>query len=152
MLIEIGTGNVTVHFVDADGRDSVNTDHFDFPPDLANGLLLTLVKNVRKTEETKVSFLTAERKPMLVKLSISTGGEEKFRIGNSYRKAIRFIVRVELQGITGLLAPIFGQQVPDTYIWIINGEAPAVLKLQTPAYIGGPVWITKQTSPEWLNE
>jgi hypothetical protein len=152
MLIETAIGNVTVHYVDSLGKDSVNTDHFDFPPDLANGLLLTLVKNVGKTQETKVSFLTPEQKPMLVKLSISTGGEEKFLLGNSSRKAVRFIVRVELQGITGLLAPIFGQQVPDTHVWIIDREAPTVLKLQGPAYIGGPIWITQQMSREWLDE
>ena len=65
---------------------------------------------------------------------------------------VRFVVRVELQGITGLLPPIFGQQVPDTYVLIIDREAPTVLKLQGPAYIGGPIWMTQGMSPEWPDE
>lgn len=89
---------------------------------------------------------------MLVKLSMSPGGKEKFRAGNSYRKADRFVVRVELQGVPGLLASVLKRQPPDSYIWTIDGEAPAVLKLQGPAYVGGPVWVTELTSPEWTGE
>lgn len=150
--IETGTGTVTVHYIDALGRDSVNTDHFDFAPDLANGLLLILVKNIGKNREATVSFLTAERKPTLVKLSMSSDGKEKFRAGDSHREADRLVVRVELQGVTGLLASVLKQQPPDSYVWIIDGEAPAVVKLQGPAYVRGPVWVIQQISPEWTGE
>lgn len=86
MSLETSTGQVTVHFADNEGKDRVTTDHFDFPPDLANGLVPTLVKNIRPdAPQTTVSYLTARPKPLLVKLLISPGGKERFSIGGSYR-------------------------------------------------------------------
>jgi hypothetical protein len=153
MSIETSTGQVTVHFIDSDGQNRVTNDHFDFPEDLANGLVPTLLKNLRRnTPETKVSFLTADPKPLLVKLAISAGGEEQFSLGGSPRRAIRYVVKVEIGGVLGLLAPVVGKQPPQNQIWILGGEAPAFLKWQGPAYESGPIWITELTSPIWPNE
>ena len=150
MSIEMVTGNVTVRATDGQGKDRVNTYHFDFPPDLANGMLLAVLKNASwEAPEIKVSFLAPGSKPVLVKLAISAGGQETFLIEDSPRKANRFVVRAEIEGIPGLLASIFGKQPPDTYVWILDGEAPSFLKLQSPAYDGGPIWITQLASPAW---
>src|ERR1035441_7734443 len=40
------TGQVTVHSTGDDGQEKVVTEHLDLPPDLANGMVLTLLKNV----------------------------------------------------------------------------------------------------------
>jgi hypothetical protein len=149
MSLETASGNVTVHRTDGEGKDRMDTFHFDFPPDLANGLVLTLLKNISwDTAETKVSYLAPGSKPVLVKLAISPGGQEKFSIQGAPEKANRFIVRPEIEGIPGLLTSIFGKQPPDTYVWILGGEAPTFLRLQTPAYEGGPIWITELASPQ----
>jgi hypothetical protein len=150
MSLDTSTGQVVVRFTDNDGKDRVTTDHFDFPADLANGLIPTLLKNIRPdVPQTTVSYLTAGPKPLLVKLQISPGGKERFSIGGSYRRAIRFVIKVEIGGILGLLAPATGQQPPDTQVWILGGEAPAFLKWQGPAYGGGPIWRTELASPVW---
>jgi hypothetical protein len=113
MSIETSTGQVTVHFTDNDGKDRVTNDHFDFPADLANGLIPTLLKNIRRdTPETKVSFLTAGPKPLLIKLAISAGGQERFSLGGSHRTAMRYVVKTEIGGVLGLLAPVVGKQPP----------------------------------------
>jgi hypothetical protein len=153
MSIETSTGQVTVHFADNDGKDRVTNDHFDFPADLANGLVPTLLKNVElNTPETKVSFLAAGPKPLLVKLVISAGGEDRFSLGGSYRRATRYIIKVEIGGVLGLLAPVVGKPPPENQIWILGGEAPTFLKWQGPTYESGPIWITELTSPIWPNE
>jgi hypothetical protein len=150
MSIETSTGQVTVHFTDNYGKERVTTDHFDLPADLANGLVPTLLKNIRwDAPETKVSFVTAPPKPLLVKLAISPGGEEQFSVGGSHRRAMRYIVKVEIGGILGLLAPVVGNQPPDTDVWILGGEAPTFLKWQGPTFEGGPIWSTELTSPVW---
>ena len=149
MSLETANGNVTVHRTDGGGKDHIDTFHFDFPPDLANGLVLTLLKNIScDTTETKVSYLTPGSKPVLVKLAISPGGQEKFSIQGAPEKANRFILRPEIEGIPGLLNSIFGKQPPDTYVWVLGGEAPTFLKLQTAAYEGGPIWITELAGPQ----
>ena len=153
MSIETSTGQVTVHFTDNDGKDRVTNDHFDFPVDLANGLVPTLLKNIRRdTPETKVSFLTAGPKPLLIKLAISAGGQERFLLGGSHRTAMRYVVKAEIGGVLGLLAPVVGKQPPDTQVWILGGEAPTFLKWQGPAYESGPIWTAELTSPVWSKE
>jgi hypothetical protein len=150
MSLETSTGQVTVRFTDNDGKERITTDHFDFSPDLANGLVPTLLKNIRAdAPQTTVSYLTAEPKPLLIKLLISPGDKEQFSVGGSYRRATRYIVKVELGGILGLLAPATGQQPADILVWILSGEAPAFLKWQGQAYVGGPIWITELVSPVW---
>ena len=100
MLVEMESGNVTVHANDGEGKDRVNRYHFDFPPDLANGMVLTLLKNISSdASEVKVSFLAPGSKPVLVKLSISPGGQEKFLIEDFPRNANRFVARAEIEGI-----------------------------------------------------
>jgi hypothetical protein len=43
MSLETASGNVTVHRTDGAGKDRIDSYHFDFPPDLANGLILSLL-------------------------------------------------------------------------------------------------------------
>jgi hypothetical protein len=44
--IDGSSGRVTVRYTDEDGKQQVEAERLDIPPDLANGLLLTLLKNV----------------------------------------------------------------------------------------------------------
>jgi hypothetical protein len=149
MSLETASGNVTVHRTDGAGKDRGDTYHFDFLPDLANGLVLILLKNISwDSPEIKVSYLAPGSKPVLLKLAISPGDQEKFPIQGSPEKVNRFVIRPEIQGIPGLLATLFGRQPPDTYVWVLDGEAPTFLKVQTPAYEGGPIWIFELASPQ----
>src|SRR5882757_2520639 len=45
LSIECASGQVTVRYTDDDGKQKVETEHMDLPPDLANGMTLTLLKN-----------------------------------------------------------------------------------------------------------
>ena len=148
--LETSTGQVVVRFTDNDGKEQVTTDHFDFPADLANGLVPTLLKNIRPdVGQITVPYLTTARKPLLIKLEVSAAGKDRFSIGGSYRRATRYVLKIEIGGILGLLAPATGQQPPDILVWILGGEAPSFLKLQGPAYEGGPIWKAELVSPVW---
>jgi hypothetical protein len=147
--IDASKGLVTVRYTD-DGKEKIRTDRLKLPLDLANGLVLTLLKNLRPdAPETKVSMVAATPKPLLVKLAITARGEEPFSIAGSSRKATRYVVKVEIGGIAGLLAPLLGKQVPDTHVWILEGDAPAFVKSEGPLYMGGPIWRIELTSPVW---
>ena len=148
--IEGSTGQVTVRSTDDDGKDKVVTERLDLPLDVANGLVLTLLKNVRSdAPQLTVSMVAATPKPRLVKLAISPQGEEPFSVGGSIRKATHYIVKVEIGGAAGLVAPLLGKQPPDTHVWILGGEAPAFVKSEGPLYFGGPIWRIELVSPVW---
>ena len=147
--IDASTGQVTVRSTDG-GKDKVETDHLDLPPDLANGLLLTLLKNLRTdAAETKVSYVAATPKPRLVKLAITPQEEDTFTAAGVRHRAMRYNVKVELGGITGAVAPVLGKQPKDIHVWILGGKAPAFVRLEGQLYEGGPVWRIELTSPVW---
>lgn len=150
MAINSSSGRVTVDYTDEDGKKRVEAEHLDIAPDLANGLILTLLKNVsRDAPPTTVSFVAATPKPRLVKLEITAAGEEPFSTGATGRRATHYVVKVNIGGISGLLAPLLGKQPPDSHVWILGGEVPAFVKSEQPLYLGGPLWRIELVSPVW---
>jgi hypothetical protein len=149
MRFSINIGIVTVRSTD-NGKEKVKTDHLELPPDLANGLLLNILKNVpTDTAETKVSYLVATPKPQLVKLVISPQGEETFSAAGASYGATRYVIKVKLGGLTGVVARLTGRQPEDVHVWILAGKAPAFVRMEGPLYQGGPVWTIELTSPVW---
>jgi hypothetical protein len=149
MSIDGASGRATVRYTD-DGKEKVETERLDVPPDLANGLILTLLKNVQAGAPPKsVSLIAATPKPRLVKLAVTVAGDESFSTGGTARKATHYVLKVEIGGISGLLAPLLGKQPPDSHVWILGGEAPAFVKSEQPFYLGGPLWRIELVSPVW---
>jgi hypothetical protein len=103
------TGQVTVRNTDGNGKEKVVTDRLDLPLDLANGLVLTLLKNIRSdAPQTEVSMVVFTPKPRLVRLAITSQGEDPFSIGGSTRKATHYVVKVEIGGAAGLVTTLLG--------------------------------------------
>jgi hypothetical protein len=149
VLIDGSTGRVTVRYTE-EGKEKGTTDRLQLPPDVSNGLVLTLLKNIRpEAPRTTLSMVAATPKPRLVKLAITPQGEEPFLIGGSRLRATHYVVRVEIGGVAGLVAPLLGKQPPDTHVWILGGEAPAFVKSEGPLYLGGPIWRIELTTPLW---
>lgn len=149
LKIDGKTGRVTVRYTD-EGKEKTVSERMKLSPDLANGMVLTLIKNLRPdAPPTTVSMVAATPKPRLVKLLITPGSEDPFSVGGTRRKATRFTVRVQIGGVAGLVAPLVGKQPPDTYVWILGGEAPAFVKSEGPLSMGGPVWRLELVSPVW---
>ncbi len=148
--IDGSTGQVTVRYTDDDGKEKVVTDRLKLPPDVSNGMILMLLKNLRPDVPlTTVSLVAATPKPRLVKLLISPEGNESFSAGGSVRKATRYVVKVDIGGVAGVVAPLVGKQPQDTHVWILGGDAPSFVKSEGPLYPGGPTWRIELTSPNW---
>jgi hypothetical protein len=149
MSFDTSKGEVTVRYTD-DGKDKVATDRMELPLDVANGLIFTLLKNLGPDgPPTTVSMVAATPKPRLVKLQISPEGEEPFSVAGSKRMAMHYVLKVEIGGVAGLIAPLLGKKPPDVHVWILGGEAPAFVKSEGPLYYGGPSWRIELASPVW---
>jgi len=149
MTIDALKGQVTVRY-DDHGQSKTDSEQMKETADLANGLILTLLKNADSAAPPKsVGFIAATPKPRLVKLAISTAGEESFTTGGSSRKAMHYVLKVDIGGIKGVVAPLIGKQPPDSHVWILGGEAPAFVKSEQPLYNEGPVWRIELVSPVW---
>ncbi len=147
--VDAASGKVTVRYKDQ-GREKVEMDQMDLPDDLANGVILNMLKNIPpNAKETKVSWLAATPKPRLVKLSVTPEGETTFRVSGFLHKATRFDLKVEIGGVAGIIAPLVGKEPAHIEVWIAGGAAPAFVKSEGPQYLGGPIWRIELTSPVW---
>jgi hypothetical protein len=148
--IAASTGQVTVQYTDDDGKEKTANERLKLPPDLANGLVLTLLKNLeRDAPPLEVWMVVATPKPRLVKLAISSPGKDAFSLAGAGREAQHYVIKVEIGGIAGLVAPLLGKQPPDSHIWITGGESPTFVKSETLSFLGGPIWRTELVAPVW---
>jgi hypothetical protein len=150
MSIDTARQQVTVRYVDDDGKEKTADEHMDLPADLSNGIISILLKNLPTGgAPTTLSSVAATPKPRLVKLAITRVGEEPFANGRSSYKASHLLLKVELGGVTGVGAPLVGKQPPDNHVWILPGDAPTFLRSEAPFYVGGPAWRIELTTPAW---
>jgi hypothetical protein len=131
-VIDTSGGQVTVHYTE-DGKEKVVNEKLDLPPDLANGIVFTLLKNLTSTGMTAVSYVATTPKPRLVHLEITPQAEEPFTNGIYEHKAVRYTVKVKIGGVAGVVAPLVGKQPPDTQA--------------CPLYGDGPIWRMELSAP-----
>ncbi len=145
-LIDMTSGDLT--FKAEDG--TVSKEHMDLPDDVSNGLPPNLLLNVLpQTPETKIAYIAPGKKARLIHLSITPTGTLAFRVGAFRRKATDFTLRVELGGVTGIVAPIIGKQPSDYHIWLQDGVPPVFVREEGALYEGGPIWRIEQISPSF---
>jgi hypothetical protein len=148
--IDTAKAQVTVRYTYDKGNEKKESEHMKLPSDLANGMVLTMLKNFRPDADLpQLSMVVATPKPRIVKLSLHLQGKDPVTLAGSRREALHFVIKVEIGGVTGLLAPLLGKQPPDAHVWILGGEAPTFVKSETLAFLGGPVWRTELVAPGW---
>jgi hypothetical protein len=144
MLVDAATGQVTSQ--DKDGKTA--QIHFDLGPDICNGLPLVLLLSLDpKGPPTRLSMVVPAAKPRLIHIVVIPESEDPLTIGGVRHQATNFRIKVELGGITGLIAPLIGKQPSDFHVWILGGEAPAFVREEGQFYEGGPIWRIELTSP-----
>src|SRR5439155_23687673 len=149
--IDASSGQVTVRYKDQDGGEKILRERHDLPPDIANGLLFTLVKHIQpNVPQTTVSLVATTPKPRVVKLEILPEGERAIASGSTKHKTVRYVVKVKIGGVAGLMARLLGKQPPDTHVWVLTGDAPLSSNWKvrsTPvAPFGGLNWQLQQDS------
>jgi hypothetical protein len=130
--------------------EEVKTEHVEMPLDLANGFLFNLIKDLQKdAPKLEVSFLSLSLKPRMVKLAIALEKEEPFTVAGRHLNALKWGVKPELGGLSGIVAPMIGKQPPDLHVWIAEGGVPAIVRVDAALYNGGPIWSIQLASPAW---
>jgi hypothetical protein len=146
--IDVATGNIRVRTVEK-GKEKETTKHLDLPSDVSNGLLFTVVKNVDPTAlETTVSMVAVSNSPRLVKLNIFPQQEKIIKVGLITHKAQHYVVKVKIEGVAGVIAPIIGKQPADIHIWIVKSEAPTFIEFEGELSQDSPIWRIEMTAPE----
>jgi hypothetical protein len=151
--IDAATGQVVVHYTEGAGKEKVLTQTLELQPDIANGLIFTLVKDIEPSApQTTVSILATTPKPRPVKLAILPESEKRLSSGRTGHKAMVYVMKVEIGGIAGLLARLTGKQ-PQTPVYGSWAAKPLPLlnqkaRCMRAALYGGSNW---QRQPDFPN-
>jgi hypothetical protein len=137
--IDTATGSVTTQSI-KDGAKKPDVRQMKLPEDLANGLLVTLMKNLSPDDQVKVPMLAGSTKPRVVELTIRSEGRKDFSLEGRMISATHYVVHTTIGGVTGAMASLLGKQPPDAHFWIRGGKAPTFIRASTPLYDEGPVW------------
>lgn len=120
------------------------------PDNLASGIIYVVLKNIDpKTPSTTVSIVVGTPNPRIVKLLISPHGEQRFAIGDLHKTAFHYVIKFDLGGVTGVIAPIIGKQPANMDVWIAANGMPTFLMSRGQLFEGGPIWTIALTTPRW---
>lgn len=135
-----------------DGREKVQDGTLEMPPDVSNGMVLTLVKNLSAGAGETVHMVAFTPAPKLIKLQLAPAGEQKVLIGGTERTATHYVLKPILGIWLKLFASLLGRMPPDNHAWIVTADVPAFVKFEGPLYMNGPAWRIELTSPRWRPE
>jgi hypothetical protein len=121
---------------DEDSPEEVLKGQLDLPSDVYNGLLLTLIRNLRPGETETVQIVAFTPKPRLVKMQLVAGGEDPVLVGDVAMRSVRYHIKPQL----GLFASLLVTDIPDVKTWVVGGDVPAFLRFEGPLYFMGPIW------------
>jgi hypothetical protein len=144
------TGRYTVRWRPKPDRpEETLTGQMDLPDDVYNGMTSILLKNLPPAGTATAQMLAFTPKPRLLKMELVPDGEEPFWVGADSRKSARYLVKLELPGLIGILASAVGKEPPDLSYWILRGPVPAFLRFEGPFYLHGPIWRIELDRPRW---
>jgi hypothetical protein len=121
---------------------------FDMPADLANGMTLLMLKNLAPGERTTAQLAAFTPKPRLLRMDLHREGEDRVVFAGDAKQAARYLVNLEIGGVTGLIAAVIGKSPPDLRYWLALGEIPAFVRFEGAMFLNGPVWRVEMAGVE----
>jgi len=91
-------------------------------------------------------------KPRLMRTSLRPEGDDRYYVGDAAHTAVRYVVTMDLVGVTGLIATVLGKDPPDVRFGISTGEAPAFLRFEGSMFPQGPRWRIELAAPRWTRD
>jgi hypothetical protein len=131
-----------------DGKEKQYVGRLDLPPDVSNGLVVTLLKNLARHDTQTVHLVAFMPEPRLIRLELAPVGEQRVLNGQRAETAVEFDLKPRLGALVGLFARLLGKMPPDSHVWIVMHDVPAFVRVVGPLYTG-PVWRIDLSSPHW---
>src|SRR5678815_258666 len=134
-----------------DGGDTEHhEDTLNLPSDVANGLPIVLLKNLKPGETHTVHLVAFTPKPRLIELEMTPVGESHVLNGDEREHVVEYALKPKLGFSTGIFSSILGKTPPDSYVWIVTDEVPAFMRFEGPLYMG-PAWRIDLAAPELVD-
>lgn len=130
------------------GKTAQYSGTLKLPPDVSNGLPITLLKNLQRHDTQTVHIVAFTPQPRLVELELAPVRETQVMNGHRAETTLEFTLKPHLGGVTGFFARLLGKMPADSHAWIVTQDVPAFVRFEGPLY-SGPVWRIDLAAPHW---
>jgi hypothetical protein len=93
-----------------------------------------------------VAFLP---KPQMLDATLREEGEDRYFVGDHPGTATRYLVKLEVPGVKGVVADLLGKTPPENRYWFTKGGARGFLKFEGAMFLKGPTWRIELAAPRW---
>lgn len=146
--LERATGKVRVETRDhKDGSAKVFEGTLELPPDVYNGMIPTVVKDLAQGGSETVHFVAFTPEPRMIQLEIAPAGRQTMMVGEAEVTAVHYVLKPRLGTWLKIFSTILGRAPKDAHAWIIDGEVPAFVGFEGQLYPADPVWRIDLVSP-----
>jgi hypothetical protein len=122
------------------GREKTSSGTLDLPPDVYNGMIVMILRNLPAGRAETVHFVAFTPTPRVIQLELEPAGEQKLQLGDQEAHATRFAVTPKLGILLGLAARVLGKK-PSSYECLIwTKDVPAFIRCDGPLRLNGPVY------------
>jgi hypothetical protein len=132
-----------------DGREEAIDGTLDLPPDVYNGIVITVVKNLAKGASATVHLVAFTPKPLLIELELEPVGEHEMMVGQLTKSTIHYVLKPHPGPWLELFAKLLGRMPSDYHVWVVTEGAPTFARFEGPLNPTGAVWRIELTSPRW---
>lgn len=131
-----------------DGEQKVYDGTLELEPDVANGLVIVLAKNLDPRRSRRVQLVAFTPKPRIIELEFVPAGARQVHLGKHPEVVQQFALKPRLGSLVGFFAKVVGKHPPESRAWIVMDEVPTFLRFEGPMYLG-PTWRLDLATPTW---
>jgi hypothetical protein len=146
--LECATGKYRVEIKPHKGGPAkVLEGRLDLPPDVCNGMILTVLKDLPEGAGETVHLIAFTPEPKIIQLEMVPEGERKVRIGKVVMSAVHYVLKPKLGPWLRLMATLLGRAPPDSDAWIMGGDVPSFVAFEGQLFTTGPIYRIELVSP-----
>jgi hypothetical protein len=131
-----------------EGEETTYAGTLELPPDVYNGMVVTIAKNLAANTPETVHIVAFTPKPRIIRLELAPAGTGHVLLGTHEEAALHIVLKPRLGALLRFFATIARRAPPNSDVWIVTDQVPAFVRFQGPMY-SGPVWRIDLASPNW---
>jgi hypothetical protein len=149
--LDVSLDRKTLHYTvrsTHNGEEAVSGGRIELPPDVYNGMVAMLLKNLPAGQSETVHFIAFTPTPRLIQVKLDVAGTQRVLVGDQARQAVLYAIKPKLGAALGLFAALVGKTPADYACVILTKDVPAFVRCDGPLFLNGPVWRIELTTAQ----
>ena|ERR1700730_10896470 len=148
--VDVSLDRKTAHYTirsTSKGKEDVSGGRIELPPDVYNGMIAMLLKNLAPGRSETVHFIAFTPTPRLIQVDLLAAGNQRVMVGDQARQAVLYAVKPKLGRVLGFFASLLGKTPTDYACVILAKDVPAFVRCDGALFLKGPIWRIELTTP-----